>query len=936
MLANDHWRRRRARLAAAAPEATCAVDDPLCAAEALRGRARAGNLVGVEALLDAPYDAVVAEAALGCIVHPAIGLDPAAAGVASVLLDAVAPRVHDPGHAWHAALDALYDRVATLDVIAAPDSLLTHVAALRAREAARAGVDAHAARGVQQVLRIAQTLSNANSVGMVRAQAEQAAVVPLSPSMLPLVAAHLLPLERLPHGQADIAGPLLANLRGWQDQVVEARRAWARERAAARDLVVPPDAEGFEDAVAAREELTALAAGVEAASLHDPVALPPPLLLDRALSDIALALVEKVLPRWWEVPEVAVSILAVLSASRTARPFALACVREHLSRDDLDPAVVRALVGFAASFLTGMTQGEAWLGSEGVTRVVEGDADPALDDVDALMEADEALRGLLWDFAGDATRDAPAREAATLAVLGAAPTDRIARLQEALARDPVCQRAALAWVIDAREHAAFTTLRAWEPPASLRPSWTLAVASTGDLAALELLSPRVLAGDADAERALNEAGARIATQQLRWRREIGQRASQLPALRERVHAASAREHAALDGAFRASLDLARAQARATSLAFDARAVAAEAAAESARHQLRLVPLLEEAAAITGLLRDAEGRLEATRRQLRGFRKELSDAAGAGARCQEETARQERRRVELRNRDERLGGDLDRLARELRQAETRVRDAARSAEHAASEASGATSPEGAASARASAERAASRLAAEERTRADVSRRLDRAAGELDDVREAARSCARNLERLDAEARALAETVAALDAEVAAATRRVSGLHAQVDRLEAELRRIQGAIAGVRREAATAARDRDRRLTEAQTALADVLATAEGAHVRERAELAAAEAARDERVRGAQELQRLVGLDMAALEAHERAMEPAARELAQRDVDAARASLETLRRGRARQQLALGTDILYTLLHRIDGWSPAVRPVARRLGIDTEET
>lgn len=933
MLAREFAARRLERRAEPEAALLASAGDSTLDALELRRRALAGDARMVARLLDASYDPTLAAAALGVLTDPSVALSPESAAAAELVLRELERRIDGGAGPWARAEDAMLDALTALDVVCAPPSIATRVAALRAREAG--GSETQDVRRTQQILRIVHTLTAGTSASMLRAQAEQAGALPLSAAVMPVVAAHLAPLGRLTADESDIAASLLGNLLRWQSAIPEQRRAWAKLRADAKSVVHPTEAPQLEDVLHAREEVLALVAAVETASRSEPFDLPQPLSLDRSFSDLAAVAVERLLPWWWGVPAVAVPMLELVATSRTARPFIAALAQENLPRRELDARTTRALVHLAARFLTGLTKSEAWLQTEGITRKVDDAVGAAaLDEIDGLLEADDALRSALWSFADDPSRDGDARAAATLAVLSGASTDRLERLRHALARDLPCQRAALAWVIEAQEYDAFDVLRAWSPPGELRPSWYRALAATGQSGVVEVLGPLVARQDHEAERAMVAAGIQLATEQARLRRDVLSRAQRYPTLRRTLEGAAQAERVALGEASRAAQAHARAQARAASLAFDVRAVAAQAAAVSARFQVELAPLLQEASLLVRRVQSTEHRLAEVAHELERFSSELQDAAEAGERCRLAIEAERARQRELGAREQELGRSIGSARQRVRSAEGEVRAAESRAESAERAVERADTPEAVTRARREAERAASRAHEASRRAADLARRVEELESELEDVREALGRSRDNLRGLNDEATRLAGTVRDLRQGLRDAERRAAAVRADVEALRRALRELAEQIARVRSAAAAAARSRDEELASVERDLGRELGRADAAQREEAQALERAGAARDRKAALLDEIQQLTRQDAAAVESHERLTKPAAEELAQREVDAARRSIETLARLRARQHLALGADLLFALLRSLDGFSRVVRPIARRLGA-TEE-
>ena len=878
-----------------------------------------------QARLSAPqadgYHPERAAALLHRLVLPATLIDPRQADEAAATLARV---VASPD--WRHGLDAVHDHARFYDVLHAPAALADALAALRAG----AALGDSPVRAAQATLGIARTLASGASITTLAATADRAAELPLSGASLTIAGAHAVPLVTLPTAEVAVATRLALNLLQWQAQAETRRRSWSAERAAQSHRVRADGADDFDEIVHAREEVNTLAGIVERVSRHEATEVPEALSLDRALSDVAELLARYALPRWLAVAPVAVPLLSFLAGSRTSRPAVPGLVRDALARDDLPADVQRAVVALAARKLTGLTREEAWLGTEGVQRVSRGDESArALDDVEALLEADGQLRDTLWRFGLRAGAEEAARLDAIRAVLGALPSNRVARLAEALSGDDVSRRGALDWVIMAREHGAYDVLAAWKPPASHRARWYLALASTGDQRAMAVLTPLLARGDGEAEQAALQAGMKRAAAQVRLRREIESRRAPLAAAFDSAHAEAVRAREALDRATRAGADVANERLRATArrALIDTRVV--EAAVESAGFSVRLEPVLVLAERLTRRLEDEKRRLAEAADRLAACHRSLDRAQATARQVQSAMERTRREIAELR--DELAGAQraVGKAQSRMQSADRRVDGAKRQLDEAQAEVY-----------RASSEQATRRAQGRVRT---AGQRLDEALSELGSARRdlesaecSARSLGHALEAASERLRGLERQADIVAAQVSELQRELAAARAHADRCQRtaeatarELADAQRRVAAIRQEAERAAALRAQDLAAERAALEQILGRAHAAEAREVEAAREAHLAAARRKAAEQDAQVLTQLDMAALAQHEADMAPAAEELARLDVAQHARSEEAARRARAVQALAVSADVLYCLLKGIDGVARPIQPYARRL-------
>lgn len=874
-----------------------------------------------------PYDPETCAALLHVLSRPATLIDPRQAEAAASKAAKWVAIASQPDHPWRLGLDGLQDQARLYAVLRTPPCLAELVATLQALAAQQTDSPVRVAQATQS---IARTLANATSHSTLAATTERAADIPLGAAMPAIVGAHAVPLVTLPLSQMSIARQLALNLLGWQAQVKQRRLTWVAARAEAEYRIRAAVVEDCDEILHLREEVRELAAVVEQLGRHEPVEIPQVLAFDRGMSDVAHLVTELALSRWLLAPAVAVPLLSFVAGSRTSRPFVPELVRAALERTDLSDEVVRSVVALGAAKLTGLTREETWLGTEGINRIARDDPSArGLDDVETLIAADSHLRESLWRFAMHRQADAGSRVQAAQAVLASLPSNRVTRIAEALRLDEVAQSAVLRWVASAKEHAAYEVLASWEPPAALRPAWYLALASTGDIRAMELLTPELSRGDHEAEQAALAVGMRLATAQVRLRREIASRKEPLEDAFDCIHAERSRELEASASATLAGAEVAAQRCLATAQRLQCESRMVEAQVEAAAYVVRLNTILVLAEQLTRRLEDERQRLAVAANALLECQHKLSGVHSAALSC-ESAIQRENERMRRINMD--LAAARDRVGRAqytVTNTDQRVAQAMSNAQMAQSAFSRATAPEEVARARNDLSRTRA-LLDEARAALEAGRReLLTAGSEINTLEQETKSATRRLSDLETERHRIHQTLQRFQSEASQARARANQCQRTAAATDRELCEATRQAATVGEEQRRTAAVRARVLQTEQWALKQTFSAIRETQSREIAAQRVMQSANQARKAAQQRVQELDQLDRVAFAKHESDIAPAAAELANIDRNHRVQSEESERRARAVQALTVSADVLYCYVRKLDGLHQFIRPYSRQL-------
>ncbi len=897
----------------------------------------------MERFVDVPSPdlaSVVLESTLG----PAAPLLALRSDFPARVLEFLGRATESEGGGWLALRDALDEALASAARFRWPRRLARMVCAARSRSAAGGEALVDRMRRVQELDQTVQVLVGGSPLGVLRAQAREAARLALDSATLRVALAHAVPLCRLDPGQPGaerVARRLLANLLRWQRQAAGLLRSWAAAEAAESGTAVAADPPGGH---AEHTVLVALnrswGAAVEEAAEGRSPQLPVPLHMERALNDLSQVLADRALPRWLDHPQVVVPLLRALSRARVLRLRLRPLLRVTLEDRRQPEPVQHAAVRLAASFLSGLGAFEAW-SAVAARNEVEGGPEGLQVEQKLIVEMDHELRRLLEEVALDRDRPGAVRSDSLFWLLscGLSP-DEARRLAEVgVQGDEPLVRAVLRWTERHRVHSALEPLRMLhgrraELSPALRKRLFQALAATGNLAVPEMVTPDVLSGCRQARRAMAALGAPLRTRQLESELQIGRWTA---AIRQHDHrrrglAEQASEHRSQ--ALRLGLQADAAALDAAGHGAAGHAVAAEMQAECAALELLLGSLLEELAqrlvererldaacqrclaeiralhselsALRGEMdrliegvSEEENRAAALARQAQDADRQLLGARQEVDRLQADLARLSSSRVALESRRRGLGAaDRDareRLGRELATLDARMAETGRSLANARARQS--ALPETIRTLRQWHEQAQARAAGLERRVAELRRGLPPTVHEKD-----------RLSALASQARV-----------------ELRGLDATIMGLRNRCREVQDRVEDTSRRFAGALRERAARLELALQRQEHLRREGEG-HLRQGREC-------EERVsRHATAMVRLDQQVADGLAAMQRTIPEAAQQVAEMDQRAARAELmQTAVRCRS-AELRLNLDLLMHFLERFDGPTPEARRFGDRVGMD----